>query len=201
MRLIAALVRGDDVGRAQNDVVSAIGAVTGGICGAEKGNGRSAESNREVQRAGIAADDARRVAQESHQWTEWTIVRHWVCVAAAFADGEGEIVFAGAIVHNAANAERFSNHAAEVAEALRRPAFRTPAAAGAQDDVAIEAERLEMIANAAVVLLRNTQIEWSDGITRSRAEGQFAVLIGDVRGGGVDAFGVKNRNTEFTDCF
>jgi hypothetical protein len=58
-----------------------------------------------MKRAGIAPDYARGVAQESHEWTERTIVRHGVGVSAAFADGNGEVVFAGTVVHNATQAE------------------------------------------------------------------------------------------------
>jgi hypothetical protein len=71
-----------------------------------------------MKRAGIAADDARRVAQESHQRAKLSIVRHWISVTAAIADGERKIIFAGAVIHHAAEAKGVSNHFAEMAEAL-----------------------------------------------------------------------------------
>ena len=152
-----------------------------------------------MKRASIAADDARGVAEKSHQGTKRTIVRHWVGIAAALADGKREILFARAIIQNAAQSERVSKQLAELAETLGRPTFGAPAAAGTQYDVTLEAELLEMIAYAAVVYLRNLQAEWRYGVAGSCAKRKLAVLIGNVDRGAVNFFGVEKRNADLAN--
>ena len=151
--MINPAVRPDNTRRAQNDIVRAIWAVACRIGGTEESNGRNAKCDREMKRASIAADDAGCVAQESHQWSKRTIVKHRISVATAFADGESKIVLTGTEIHHATQANGISNHFAEVTKSFRRPALRTPAAAGTQDDVAIESELLQIIANSGVIYL------------------------------------------------
>ena len=57
-----------------------------------------------MQRAGVAADDARGTAQEGHQGSKLSIVRHGVSVTAAIADGKRKIILAGAVIHHTAEA-------------------------------------------------------------------------------------------------
>ncbi len=76
-----------------------------------------------MQRAGIAADDAGRVAQQSHQWAELSIVGDRIGVATVIADGECKIILAGAVIHHAAQAKGCLEYFAEFAEAFGRPAF------------------------------------------------------------------------------
>ena len=194
-------MRADSAGRAQNNVVRAIGTVARRIGGTKEGDSGSAECNREMKRAGIAADDARRVAQESHQWTKRTIVRYRISVTAAFADGQRKIVFAGAVIHHAAEAKGVSNHFAELAEAFGRPTFRTPAAAGTQDDVAVEAMLVQKVAKFSLVFLRNLQSKGSHWIARSCAQREFTVLIGDVRRRAANTIGVEDGNAKFANRF
>src|SRR5260370_20162760 len=123
MGLITTAMRCNDVGRSQDNIVCAIGAIARRIRGAEESYSGSAKRDREMQRAGIAADDARCVAQKSHEWTEWTIVRQGVGVTAAFADGQGEVIFSGTVVHDTTQGEGVSNPPAELTEALGRPTF------------------------------------------------------------------------------
>jgi hypothetical protein len=59
-----------------------------------------------VKRTRVAADNARGVAQESHQGAQRAVVRHRLCVAAAFADSESEIILARTVIHDTAEAER-----------------------------------------------------------------------------------------------
>src|ERR1700690_2156825 len=98
--LVVAVVRGDNVRSAQNNVALTVGAVARGIGGPKKSDGRGAQRNRKMKRSSIAADNAGRVVQESHQRPERPVVRHRVGIAAAFADGEREIVFARAVIDN-----------------------------------------------------------------------------------------------------
>src|SRR5208282_4839303 len=162
--LIDAAVRPDRARRAQNDIVRAIRAIARWIRWTKESYGRSAQSDREMQRARIAAYDARGVAQESHQRTKRPIVGHRVGVTAAFPDGNGEVVFAGAVVHHATQAQRVANHFAEMAEAFGWPALRTPAAAWAQHDVAIQSEFLQIVANPGVVYFWNVHAKGRDEV-------------------------------------
>ena len=70
----------------------------------EKGDSGGAESNGQMERAGVAADDARGTAQEGHQGPKISIVRHGIGVTAAIADGKRKIILTGAVIHHAAEA-------------------------------------------------------------------------------------------------
>jgi hypothetical protein len=118
-----AAVRCDDVGGAQNDVVGPIWAVAPRIGGTEQSDGSSAKRDREMERTGIPAHDASRVAQESHQGTKRTIVRHRVGIAAAFPDRKGQVIFAGTVVHDTSQAKSVSDQLAELTKAFGRPAL------------------------------------------------------------------------------
>src|SRR5260370_3571065 len=93
-----------------------------------------------MQRPRITTDDADGIAQKSHELTERTIV----CDGVSFTTGQfycrDQIVFTGAIIQNATQAEASTDFLAENAVAFRRPAFRAPAASGAQYDVLLNAK-------------------------------------------------------------
>ena len=120
---MVATVGRDDVGRAQNDVVCAIGTIARGVRGAKESDGGSAKRDRKMKRARVAADDARCIAQESHERTKRTIVRQGIGVTAAFTNGQGKVVFSRAEVHNTTQAQGVSNQLAKLSETFGRPAF------------------------------------------------------------------------------
>src|SRR5260370_42659380 len=54
--------------------------------------------------------------------------------------GSGQLFFPGAIIHDATQSERATDFLAELAVAIRRPAFRAPASSRAQDDVPFDSK-------------------------------------------------------------
>jgi hypothetical protein len=75
-------MRGGGCGIAKDEGLRRIGAVAGGIGGAEDGDGFCAEGDGEVERAGVAADDALGVLEQGHELAEFAVVEKWIGVAA-----------------------------------------------------------------------------------------------------------------------
>ena len=92
------------LGTAKNAKGDAEGAVAAGVGGAVDADDGTRKGARQVKRAGVAADDARGLAQESHQRAKLAIVRHGIGVTTSVADGERKIILAGAVIHHAAEA-------------------------------------------------------------------------------------------------
>jgi len=126
-------------GVAQDERLERIGAVAGGIGGAEDGDGFCTEGDGEMERTGVTADDAFCALEQGHELAEFAVVENRICVAAGGFYSGGERFFAGAIVDYASYVQFLANFLTEFAETFGGPAFGAPATAGAQDNVVINA--------------------------------------------------------------
>jgi hypothetical protein len=96
--LIVPRVCGHRVFGAKNDVMAPVWAIPRRIRRTKKSDSRRAECDGKMQRTGIAADDAARVAQKSHELAERTIVSDGVSIPTGRFDGSKQILFTGAII-------------------------------------------------------------------------------------------------------
>src|SRR6266481_8683507 len=80
--LLASLIRSDCPRTAKNDIGASdgagidntVGAIARGIGGTKQCNCRRSQSDGEMQRTGISANDAKSISQESHQRAEVAII-------------------------------------------------------------------------------------------------------------------------------
>ena len=79
--------------------------------------------------------------------------------------------------------------------------FGTPAAAGTEHDVAIHAASTQKFEEGFVIEGRKLQRKVRDRAESSGAAGKLAILVGNVRAGGLDAVGVEERHAIFPDGF
>src|SRR5258708_34318466 len=104
-----------------------------------------------MQRTRIAADDAKRVSQESHQWAEVAMIEEWIRGAAGFVDLGRQLFFTRAVVDDAAQAQCFTYLFAEHAEPLGRPALGAPTSSGAESNVSLDALTLQVVTDSRCV--------------------------------------------------
>ena len=147
-----------------------------------------------MKRASVSADDADRVAQESHELAEFSIVNEGLRIAASSFHGGGERIFAGTVVDDAGNSKVVADFLAELAKAISGPAFGAPAATGAEDNVTSGAIVGQLFPNESLVGNRNSKRDTRNRGGCACAEREFAILIGDVLGAASYAVGVKNWN-------
>ena len=195
----ATVVRGGGVGITEHDGLRRIGAVAIGIGGAEDGDGFGAQSDSEMERAGVPADNALRALQQGHEGAEFAVVDDRFGTAAGGVHFPGEGFFAGAVINHTTKVQVFEDFLAEGAEALGGPAFGAPAAAGAEDDVFPYAGSSDVCADAPAVHVADAEMDGSDGLRGAGTEREFAILIGNVRGFWGDAIGVQDGDAKFPD--
>src|SRR5258708_30401996 len=130
-----------------------------------------------MQRPCVAADDACGTPQERHQFTEIAAVHEGGGIAACANQRRLQVVVARSDVHDAAQAPRFSQLAAQSSETLRGPAFGAPAAPWAQDNVAIQALLAQTGTRSGLLFLRNLQADGSSATLRAGTHRQIAILL------------------------
>ncbi len=194
-----AIVGGGRGGIAQDEGLRRIGPIAGGIGGAEDGHRLGAEGDGEMERAGVSTDDALRPFEQGHELSEFAVIGNGSRVAAGGFDRGGEFFFPRTVINHTAKIQVLANFLAERAETVGGPAFGTPAAAGAEHDVASDASGSEVGADALAMRVFHLQCDWTDGVGRAGAKGEFAVLIGDMNSFGANAVRVEQGNAEFAD--
>src|SRR5258708_25582570 len=151
-----------------------------------------------MQRPRITTDDADRIAQKSHELIERTIVCDGVSFTTGQFDRRDQTIFTGAIIQNATQSEATTDFLAEGAVAFRRPAFRAPAARGAQDDVLLNGKASQELQHEHFLNRRHRERDGPDADPGGRALCQLSILIGDVLLCAPDAIGVEDSDTKLT---
>src|SRR4029077_16003686 len=121
----------------------------------------------EMQRSRVAGDHACGTAQERHQFAEIAAVNERAGVDAGVKQRRRQIVVARPCVDDAAQPQRLAQVATQRSEALGGPAFGTPPAPWAQDNIAIQSLLAQPGTRRGLVFLRNLQAYGSGATLRT----------------------------------
>ncbi len=124
-----------------------VGSIARRIGRTEKRDSGRAKSDRKVQGTGVTADNAHRVAQQSHQRAELAVVQQRISIATSGAHRGCQVVFPGTVVYDAAQAQSVAQLHAKRTKSLSRPALRAPTTPRTQDNIATNARILQLRAH------------------------------------------------------
>ena len=139
---IVSLVSCDRVWASQNNVFSGfsawpVRAVAYRVRGAKERNHWRSQSHGEMQGPGVAANNAKCIAQENHQLLKGSVACKGSGFSASRFDGCDAALLTRTLIQNTAQSQVGVNLLAERAVALGGPALRTPSSGRTQHDVAV----------------------------------------------------------------
>lgn len=150
-----------------------------------------------MKRAGIAANDALRVSQQSHQWAHFAVISYGLSLDAVRLHCSSQFLFTGTIVYDAWSLQIAGDSLAECGKPIGGPTLGTPPAAGAEHDVTADSLLLEVAPYAFGVICIDLESKWGDSPSGSSTQRKLAILFGNVRTLRVYAIGIKNRDPIF----
>ena len=123
-----------------------------------------------MQRSGVTPDDADRVAEESHELPERTIVCDGVGLPTGCFDCGDQIFLPRTMVQDATHSESVPDFVAERAVAIRGPALRAPAACRAQHDVPFNPKTSQELQHEHFLNRGDCESDRGHTVTSARAE-------------------------------